>query len=156
LHYKNTIWLLLSLRFASSTIAQEVETSVVSETDQKPLRIYENLGGDFELTGPEGKEISSEIFRGKVMLIYFGYTYCPDVCPMVDSHLVQSTQNLHQGFHKSEAVFGLFRKPLRFRLPVRLCLRQKQGKTTAKQYFYGAKYSTLMYCQVMGKYIHEE
>ena len=49
--------MLFFLAFASSTIAQEVETSVVSGKDQKTLRIYENLGGDFELTGPEGKEI---------------------------------------------------------------------------------------------------
>ena len=105
MHYKNTIWLLLFLAFASSTIAQEVETSVVSETDQKPLRIYENLGGDFELTGPEGKEISSEIFRGKVMLIYFGYTYCPDVCPMVLSHLKKGMLDLKEQAKDVQVLF---------------------------------------------------
>lgn len=36
--------------------------------------------GDFTLQGPEG-EVSLHDFRGEVVLIYFGYTYCPDVCP---------------------------------------------------------------------------
>ena len=105
MHYKNTIWLLLLLAFVSSPIAQEVETSMASEKYQKPLRIYENLGGDFELTGPEGKEMSSEIFRGKVMLIYFGYTYCPDVCPMVLSHLKKGMLDLKEQAKDVQVLF---------------------------------------------------
>ena len=67
--------------------AQETGVISIPVVAKEPLRIYENSGGDFELTGPDGKEISSKSFRGKVMLIYFGYTYCPDVCPMTLSHL---------------------------------------------------------------------
>ena len=59
--------------------AQETGTSGISSTSHEPLRIYENLGGDFELTGPDGNDIYTENFRGKVVLIYFGYTNCPDV-----------------------------------------------------------------------------
>ena len=67
--------------------AQETGVISIPVVAKEPLRIYENSGGDFALTGPDGKEISSKSFRGKVMLIYFGYTYCPDVCPMTLSHL---------------------------------------------------------------------
>ena len=35
----------------------------------------------------DGKEVSSADYRGKVTLLYFGYTYCPDVCPTTLSHL---------------------------------------------------------------------
>ena len=55
--------------------------------NRKLPNIYENMGGDFKLTGPEGNEISSVSFRGKIILIYFGYTYCPDFCPMTLSYL---------------------------------------------------------------------
>ena len=40
------------------------------------------LGGDFTLTNQEGKRTSLKEFRSKVVLLFFGYTYCPDVCPL--------------------------------------------------------------------------
>jgi cytochrome oxidase Cu insertion factor (SCO1/SenC/PrrC family) len=39
------------------------------------------VGGPFTLTSHQGKHVTSEDFRGKYMLVTFGYTYCPDVCP---------------------------------------------------------------------------
>lgn len=39
------------------------------------------IGGPFALTDQTGKLRTDAEFRGKLMLIYFGYTYCPDVCP---------------------------------------------------------------------------
>ena len=39
------------------------------------------IGGPFALTNHEGKRVTNEDFRGKYMLIAFGYTYCPDICP---------------------------------------------------------------------------
>jgi cytochrome oxidase Cu insertion factor (SCO1/SenC/PrrC family) len=39
------------------------------------------IGGSFALTDQNGETRRSEDFKGKLMLIYFGYTYCPDVCP---------------------------------------------------------------------------
>ncbi len=39
------------------------------------------VGGPFSLTNHEGKRVTDEDFRGKYLLIMFGYTYCPDICP---------------------------------------------------------------------------
>ncbi len=39
------------------------------------------VGGPFELTDQDGRRISDRQFRGKLMLVYFGYTFCPDICP---------------------------------------------------------------------------
>ncbi|MGQ0676590.1 MAG: SCO family protein [Rhodospirillales bacterium] len=39
------------------------------------------VGGPFSLIDQDGRRVSDADFRGKLMLIYFGYTFCPDVCP---------------------------------------------------------------------------
>lgn len=39
------------------------------------------VGGDFTLTDQDGKLRSSTDFRGRYMLVYFGFTSCPDICP---------------------------------------------------------------------------
>ena len=63
------------------------------EVDQAPLpgtheaRLGQSLdlaavpgGGDFTLDGPQGP-VSLRDHAGKLVLLYFGYTYCPDICP---------------------------------------------------------------------------
>lgn len=50
-------------------------------------------GGDFALLGPEGP-VALENYRGKVVLLYFGYTFCPDVCPTALSLLAQALSGL--------------------------------------------------------------
>jgi len=39
------------------------------------------VGGPFSLTDQTGRRRNDTEFRGKLLIIYFGYTYCPDVCP---------------------------------------------------------------------------
>ena len=39
------------------------------------------IGGPFELIDQDGRQRSDAQLRGKLLLIYFGYTSCPDVCP---------------------------------------------------------------------------
>ena len=39
------------------------------------------LGGPFTLVDQHGATVTDSAFRGRWMLVYFGYTYCPDVCP---------------------------------------------------------------------------
>lgn len=39
------------------------------------------VGGPFALVDQTGRTVSDRDFRGRFMLVYFGYTYCPDVCP---------------------------------------------------------------------------
>src|SRR5205085_4194896 len=40
------------------------------------------LGGAFTLTNQDGGTTKDTDFKGKYRLVYFGYTYCPDVCPV--------------------------------------------------------------------------
>ncbi|MCW8835227.1 MAG: SCO family protein [Rhodospirillales bacterium] len=39
------------------------------------------IGGPFTLTDHNGERVTDETYRGKYLLVYFGYTFCPDVCP---------------------------------------------------------------------------
>jgi len=39
------------------------------------------VGGPFELTTHDGHRVRDTSYRGKLMLVYFGFTYCPDICP---------------------------------------------------------------------------
>ncbi len=51
------------------------------------------IGGPFELLGHTGKVVRSSDFRGRYMLIYLGYTFCPDVCP-TDLQAISTTLEL--------------------------------------------------------------
>jgi cytochrome oxidase Cu insertion factor (SCO1/SenC/PrrC family) len=48
------------------------------------------VGGPFTLTDQHGTEVTEQDFAGRHMLIYFGYTYCPDFCPMSLSNMSQA------------------------------------------------------------------
>ena len=39
------------------------------------------VGGPFTLTDQNGRKVTEKDFLGKYMLVFFGYTYCPDICP---------------------------------------------------------------------------
>lgn len=47
------------------------------------------IGGPFTLTDKVGKRVSWDDFKGKYRIVYFGYTFCPDACPMDLSIMIQ-------------------------------------------------------------------
>ena len=47
------------------------------------------IGGDFTLLDKAGKTVRYADFAGKWRVLYFGYTYCPDICPLDVQHLMQ-------------------------------------------------------------------
>ena len=62
--------------------------------DQKVANAgYENLGGDFVLNSNTG-EVKLEDFRGQLVLMYFGFTSCPDICPTALSTIAASMREL--------------------------------------------------------------
>lgn len=60
-----------------------VGSNYLKSTLKQPLPIIETLGGDFSLPSTEGRSIKLSDFQGKVVLLNFGFTSCPDVCPTV-------------------------------------------------------------------------
>src|SRR5690349_22991539 len=53
-----------------------------------------DVGGPFQLTDQAGKRVSDKDFRGRYMLIYFGYSFCPDVCPTTLAVMAQALEKL--------------------------------------------------------------
>jgi protein SCO1/2 len=51
------------------------------------------IGAPFTLTDQDGRKVSWDSFRGKYRLVYFGYTFCPDVCPV-------DLQKIMQGYSR--------------------------------------------------------
>ena len=62
------------------------------------------IGGPFTLTDQDGKTVTSADFKGEPILVFFGYTHCPDVCPTTLDSLSQTLRALGPG-RKAAALF---------------------------------------------------
>jgi protein SCO1 len=63
------------------------------------------IGGPFSLVGAGGKPVTDRDFRGRYMLIFFGFTHCPDICP---AELQVVAQALEQLGDKAKNVVPIF------------------------------------------------
>jgi protein SCO1/2 len=52
------------------------------------------IGGPFTLTAGNGQKVTDQDFRGKWLLIYFGYTHCPDICPTTLAEISETLTSL--------------------------------------------------------------
>ncbi len=57
--------------------------AVPAPPDTQPSVQVPPFSARFELQTLEGREVTNESYRGRWLLVYFGYTFCPDVCPTV-------------------------------------------------------------------------
>lgn len=69
--------LLFALLLAACDLVQRPSKSVFHAIDITGA----DYAKDFSLTSPDGKARTLADFKGKVVLLFFGYTHCPDVCP---------------------------------------------------------------------------
>ena len=64
-----------------------------------------DYGKEVLLTDQTGKPRTLADFRGKAVIVFFGYTYCPDVCPTVLLEIKQALQQLGKDAQRVQVVF---------------------------------------------------
>jgi len=80
------VWVLALIAAGAWVARDNLQPQSAQNVEPKGFFSAENslaaqIGGPFKLTDQNGVERTDRDFRGKLMLVYFGYTYCPDVCP---------------------------------------------------------------------------
>jgi protein SCO1/2 len=63
------------------------------------------IGGHFTLATPDGRVVTDATYRGKWLLIYFGYTFCPDACPTALSAVGTALERLGPLADKVQPLF---------------------------------------------------
>ena len=63
------------------------------------------VGGPFSLVGADGKAVTDTDFRGRYMLVFFGFTHCPDICPAELQVIAQALDKLGDKGKKVVPVF---------------------------------------------------
>ena len=80
------------------------------------LPVNTRMGGDFVLPSTLGHPLDTRTLRGKVVLLDFGFTSCPDVCPLVLARLRQVLKELGPDARDTQVLFVSF-DPARDTLP---------------------------------------
>jgi protein SCO1/2 len=62
-------------------------------TEGETVPAYQ-IGGPFTLLDSHGKTVTDRDFRGKYLLVYFGYTFCPDACPTTLTQVADALDRL--------------------------------------------------------------
>jgi protein SCO1/2 len=63
------------------------------------------ISGHFVLAAPDGRKVTDANYRGKWLVVYFGYTSCPDVCPTVILRIGQALQSLGARADRIQPIF---------------------------------------------------
>ena len=82
-----------------------VSTAAMATPEPLTPRVDASQGGDFTLISPMGP-VSLEEYRGQVVLMFFGFTSCPDICPIALSVISRVINQLEPA--EQDRVMGLF------------------------------------------------
>jgi len=63
------------------------------------------IGGPFTLTSPDGTTVTDQTYRGKWLLVYFGFTSCPDSCPTALLEISAALEKLGPDADKLQPLF---------------------------------------------------
>jgi protein SCO1/2 len=80
-------------------------TMLVVAEPAVPANAQVTIGGPFTLTAPDGTTVTDETYRGKWLLVFFGYTYCPDTCPTTLSQIALALEQLGPDAAQLQPIF---------------------------------------------------
>ena len=93
-------FLIGALGGAAALVLTRGASNLNVETSGKAL-----IGGPFTLVDQHGKKVTDRDFRGRYMLVFFGFTHCPDICP---AELQVISASLDELGAKAEEVVPIF------------------------------------------------
>jgi protein SCO1/2 len=77
---------------------------IASAGQTADLPVHDGVGGEFALPSSLGREVRLSEYRGKVVLLFFGYTSCPDICPANLAHLRTLTRRLGPAADRTQVI----------------------------------------------------
>jgi len=100
-------WLaLVGLPLAWSTVGcRQAAPARAADGEATPSLPVLEGGGDFSLTDHDGQVFSLSSLRGRVVLIFFGYTFCPDACPTTLSKLSTVARRLGEAASQVKTLY---------------------------------------------------
>ena len=98
--------IVLAIVLAATAALAGAETLLIrSQLPKDTASGTATIGGPFALVTTDGRPVSDRTYRGKWLLIYFGYTYCPDACPTALSNISVALQKLGPEAGKLQPLF---------------------------------------------------
>jgi protein SCO1 len=98
-------WIAIAVAVIAA-LAGTVTAAILHRAPQAKAALHPpHIGGHFELLTPDGRTVTDETFRGKWLLIYFGYTFCPDVCPGTLMEMTRAMENIGPLADKVQPIF---------------------------------------------------
>ncbi len=94
--FKRIVSLIIALSLAGGVLFWVYKQKPSSQVVEKGMtqESVSSIGGSFDLIDQFGHVRHDREFRGKLMLVYFGYAYCPDICPMALNGLTKVLKDL--------------------------------------------------------------
>ena len=101
---------LISFIIAGFLIGALAGAAVLFVTTPKEVQTVQSsgtalVGGPFSLTSTDGKTVTDRDFSGRYMLVFFGFTHCPDICPAELQVIAQALDRLGDKAKKVVPIF---------------------------------------------------
>jgi protein SCO1/2 len=104
---RRNIWLIAALGaiVTAAAIAYPIVATVANRSVAPERQKLSGFGGPFKLTDQDGRVVTDAEFRGKWLLLYFGYTHCPDACPTALNSIAEALDQLGPSRQKMQPIF---------------------------------------------------